>query len=720
MVAALFSGMTVTASADAPEAGAYFCVKMNRDAGLGGDVRIDMVHSLGVFKGELYLPGSADTSGCFLSWQGDMRLTDGANVYASGEAPIAPDGKSVTYSAVGAPSVKYTISTHQGSASVEGMFIVFDEGEDVAAMNSDPDHETSCRASISFGGSTYYTDMKGRGNSTWLYYSKKPYNITFYKDEKHSDKKKVSLIEGTKTKKWSLIANAMDQSLLRNRLDLGLASELGIGIPTRYADVWMDGEYRGNYLITPKNDYEVTDEGYLLEFDNHLSKEDPQFLLPGLRDGNVTYYYNRVTVKDVGDDAGVDEKDIEEWMIKVWEAVLDYDSEDYQNYVDLDSWAKMYLIYEFDKDYDAVSGSLLMHRDGTTEDDKLIAGPLWDRDTTLGRLVYNPTIGASSSDQLSAEGWYNDGLGGKNCREHLSFLQELGKHASFMERVNEVFVENEQAFASVTEKADAEAASIAASAGMNDLKWPMLSGNTAFVSWIPLTLGSGKFALNYVPTYKWEDFVTNLKEYTSKRYAYMADVLHPATPSGTLCGVSDFKAGDKLLLSVKLDQPIDGVTYQWQSSEDGLTWTPIDGAVKATYAATAPADAGDIQYRCVVTNSKTGANKNSAGFANTVSAVIGPDGTQAPGVTVNVTVKKPTVQLLLYKLFGVGLFRVGIDADAYGTSIESVQYSENGIFWFKGTGMISFRAPKTLNVRVTTTDGSVHNFVYRDGTTVPA
>lgn len=66
-----------------------------------------------------------------------------------------------------------------------------------------------------------------------------------------------------------------------------------------------------------------------------------------------------------------------EFFVKTaWAALLDYDSEDYQNYFDMDSWAKMYLMYEVAKTYDAFSGSILMHRDGLTADDKLIAGPV--------------------------------------------------------------------------------------------------------------------------------------------------------------------------------------------------------------------------------------------------------------------------------------------------------------------------------------------------------
>ena len=94
---------------------------------------------------------------------------------------------------------------------------------------------------------------------------------------------------------------------------MDLANQMGIGLPSRFVDLWMNGEYLGSYLMTPKNDYKAPDDGYVLENDNYLDSEDPQFLIPGMyeigKPINDDGYYNRMTVKDIGDDAadaGVD------------------------------------------------------------------------------------------------------------------------------------------------------------------------------------------------------------------------------------------------------------------------------------------------------------------------------------------------------------------------------------------------------------------------------
>ena len=217
-----------------------------------------------------------------------------------------------------------------------------------------------------------------------------------------------------------MIANYLDNSQMRNKIALDLASEMGIGLGARFVDIWMNGEYLGNYILTPKYDYLAPKEGYALESDQFLEPEggDPQFHLPDTWEiGKITGdegYYNRITVKDIGskaEKAGVNLSTIEEHFLKAWAAVRDYGSEDYQNYFDIDSWARMFLMYEVSKTYDCYAGSLHMHRDGLTDSDKLIAGPAWDYDASFGRTLHKFLVGVSEPIQLNAEGWYNDSIG---------------------------------------------------------------------------------------------------------------------------------------------------------------------------------------------------------------------------------------------------------------------------------------------------------------------
>ena len=89
--------------------------------------------------------------------------------------------------------------------------------------------------------------IRGRGNSTWTYSVKKPYQI---KLDKASD-----LMEcGEPAKTWVLLGNYFDKTLLRNRIGLNLAAEMGMeyACHVRPVDLYYDGVYRGSYLLSEK------------------------------------------------------------------------------------------------------------------------------------------------------------------------------------------------------------------------------------------------------------------------------------------------------------------------------------------------------------------------------------------------------------------------------------------------------------------------------------
>ena len=569
-------------------------VAANADAGLAGKVvvKLDLPGAIGT----LYLPGGADPSALAFSWE-DTGITvskDGVT-YESGAAPIAPAGKSVTYKITKGLAFAYlTVRTVVGSADVAPMFLEIDESQGtIEAMNSDETHETKCTGSVIFDGAPRAMTMKGRGNSTWGL-PKKPYNITLDK------KANTEMIPGVKTRKWSLLANFFDNSLIRNKIAMDLASQLGIGLPSRFVDIWMNGEYLGNYLMTPKSDWKAPDGGFHLENDNYLDSEDPQFRIPGMYAIGDTLkddgYYNLMTIKDIGP-KDLTAEDIEAYFTEAWYALEDFDSENYQNYFDLDSWAKMFLMYEVTKTYDCFSGSLLMHRDGLTENDKLIAGPAWDYDISLGRTLHKFLVGISEPMQLNAEGWYNDCIGLAAVDKPVSLMQELGKHPSFMRAVAKVYNENKALFEDMTANVERQRAVLRDSALMNNVLWGTHSLCAEYVV-APNTmslLGTGKYALRYEVTLNWDSYVNNVKEFASKRVMWLTDHLWQAdAPEGSIVKKT---TADGVVLQAVLTAGNQKNSYQWQVLE-GDTWTDIPGATADRYV---PA-AEEAEYRCVVKN----------------------------------------------------------------------------------------------------------------------
>lgn len=564
-------------------------------------------------KGTLYLPGKVDAGKLFFSWNGDrISVSRDNRALENGAVPVAPAGKSVSFQIrKGDKTSNITVKTVQGSRDVEPMFLEIDEElGTIKEMNKDKKHKTHCYGSVAFDGIQDAMSIRGRGNSTWKL-SKKPYNISLYTDSSYEKGKKEELIPGATAKQWSLLSNYFDNSLMRNKIAMDLADNLGIGLKARFVDLYMNGKYLGNYTMTPKTDYQAPDGGYFLENDNYLDTESgTQFAIPGMfeiaapmgvkisNDG----YFSRINVKDIGKEAvaqGETVETIEAWFQKVWAAIEDYDSEEYQNYLDMDSWAKMFLMYEVSKTYDCYAGSLFMHRDGLTADDKLIAGPAWDYDVTFGRTLHKFFVGISEPTQLNAEGWYNDSIGLMAIDQPISLLQELGKHKSFLQHVAIIYNDYLWAFQDLPHNVDRQAVILRESALMNNAKYGTHSLCAEYVV-APKTmraLGTSKYKLNYEVTTDWESYVRNLRDYCDKRVLWLTDHLYVEKPAGTIQKKINRK--DEPVLSVELTAGKRHAKYQWQSSKDGLHWTDLEKATKDDYK---PAGNSTLQYRCVVRN----------------------------------------------------------------------------------------------------------------------
>lgn len=126
------------------------------------------------------------------------------------------------------------------------------------------------------------TKVKGRGNSTWLW-EKKPYALKF--------SSKTEVLGMPKHKRWCLIANYMDKTLMRNRIAYYIGDHTGLGWTprTRFAEVYLNGEYLGNYLVVEQikidenrlhidemaaedNEGDALTGGYLLELDSYFDE----------------------------------------------------------------------------------------------------------------------------------------------------------------------------------------------------------------------------------------------------------------------------------------------------------------------------------------------------------------------------------------------------------------------------------------------------------------
>ena len=109
--------------------------------------------------------------------------------------------------------------------------------------------------------------IRGRGNSTWEWYPKKPYRLKL--DEK------AEILGLAADKDWVLLANYRDPTHLMNTFVFEMGERLGIPYPnhSRYVEVTLNGDYVGLYQLTEqieqgKNRVNIDKEkGWLLALD---------------------------------------------------------------------------------------------------------------------------------------------------------------------------------------------------------------------------------------------------------------------------------------------------------------------------------------------------------------------------------------------------------------------------------------------------------------------
>ncbi len=522
---------------------------------------------------QIYLPGNANVSRCYLTWDGGATATVNGNTYDSGSCPVPPVNTETTYSFKSGyqnfGSLK--LITYQGSSTVQPVFIEIDEttpDEDgnthtITAMDNDSNHNAYCYGRINIGGTWMDVEkMKGRGNATWASAKdKKPYNVTL------GSKINFPGINSEKTKKWSLLAEVTDHSLLCNRSGYHLANELGIGLDNTSADVWMNGEYQGCYTVTPKTDSFITKNGFLIEQDNYLEDSvanggDPQFKLDGLNEASGwSSCYNRITVKKMGDNlllnnGVVDESagnienvannTIRPWLQDAWNAIRSDDGYNdkgkyYTEYIDIESFAKMYLMHEYVKSYDVCAGSILFHRDGMTDADKLIAGPMWDLDNALGATCQNGSLG-DADNRSTGDRRRGDGEFISLVKEYkTSIYKTLRKHEDFMEEVNFQYNKHHAAFDALENDTAQMISEIEASAKMNHMKVQEVEGtyNNLHKYSSNYSPGSGQYKQYYLATNDsktdWGNYAANLKTYIATRTLWFRnnlfdpDFVDPAT-----------------------------------------------------------------------------------------------------------------------------------------------------------------------------------------------
>lgn len=239
---------------------------------------------------------------------------------------------------------------------------------------------------------------------------KRPYRIKFNDQKSHHMLKDSPLESPAKCKKWVLMPNWREKSLMRNNIAFEMGRRIGMAyVPwCQGVDVIVNGEYKGNYQLADQvtvdknrvNVTEMTPEdqsepnitgGYLLEIDAYAGSEPCKF---------TTNKGMPVTVKYPVSDAITAEQlkyirnTFNEMEGKLFAANFKDETRGYRSAMDLKSFLQFFIVGEFAGNTDTFySVNVFKERN----DNLFYFGPVWDYDLSMDNdnRVY-PTSGKSN------------------------------------------------------------------------------------------------------------------------------------------------------------------------------------------------------------------------------------------------------------------------------------------------------------------------------------
>ena len=329
------------------------------------------------------------------------------------------------------------------SANISSVFIVSEDPANKGRSWIDTSKDNKAKGSMVFlnaDGTVRHademTEIKARGNSTFTDFHKKAYQF------KIKSKAALTGDADNAQKKWVLLANAADITLIHNSLVMALAKDLSIPytVDCEPVDLYYDGEYRGSYLITDKVEvgetgvdiqdldgviedvnegtdaYEdpvvvtrtrksngienalVDSKGSYKYVDGLTEPDLPEgcshhgylieldfiYRYPGEQSGFVTDRGQAVVTKNPEYLTRETGAFISQFYQDFEDAVFSPDGYNektgkyYYEYCDLDSLVKVYLINEYTKNYDSYRSSAYFYL--PEDEDIMYAGPVWDYD----------------------------------------------------------------------------------------------------------------------------------------------------------------------------------------------------------------------------------------------------------------------------------------------------------------------------------------------------
>lgn len=258
----------------------------------------------------LFLPSNADCTNLRLWFTGSSASVDSTQITSGAKTDVFRDindgGVSKEYT-ITIDGSSYTVTAIK-SGDVATVYIDTASGS-ISSINGSDDHsvsETGTVMVVQPDGTVDYNGvmdkMTGRGNGTWKpteepYKYKLPYNIKLGVS--------TSLLGMGKAKKWCLLANTNDDTLIKNQLTYDFADYIGVNYQPhcKPVDLYVNQQYFGSYQLSERveiksNRVNVTDAYENLEIANGTVDSATGIVTPADLTGTALKYYTASTSKE--------------------------------------------------------------------------------------------------------------------------------------------------------------------------------------------------------------------------------------------------------------------------------------------------------------------------------------------------------------------------------------------------------------------------------------
>ena len=222
--------------------------------------------------------------------------------------------------------------------------------------------------------------VKGRGAYSWSN-PKRPYTVKLGKP--------TDLLGMNKARKWVLMADYVDKTMLRTYLTFKLARDISQGIfspDSRYVDAYFNGQYNGLYYILDsiqvyENRINIDIEHEALFEIEAIYRHDNHRNCIDMRNGGHHILYKKPDDNDIFRE--VKEANLVKFQefFDNFHTALDKGYNEFSKYMNVESFVNWYIVNELVKNFDsAFTASCYCY----IKDGKLHMGPVWDYHTCYG------------------------------------------------------------------------------------------------------------------------------------------------------------------------------------------------------------------------------------------------------------------------------------------------------------------------------------------------